>query len=250
MERIDLRCGLKSLSYEEVLQWQRLFVSCFGSNEAKAAAIFEKYRLHADDAWFCLGYHGTDLVACYAGILRKVGGDTIFISTDTMSNGVIKGATQKLGALLYERLKAEGVMAVCGFPNKNIVAIRERKLGWRMIGALHIYVAPAVLWRWRFKANPKAQQWEITRPASGFFGTPLPLTQILGRSLLYKRGWYLPLVMTASARRPGPFYLEIPHKLVQPKVFGFVALNGQAAYVERRMSCLAVDLDIQSIDVP
>jgi hypothetical protein len=252
MEHLELRHGLASLTESDIQQWMSLFATCFECDETKAATVFDKYRLHKDDAWFCLGYSGTNLVACYSGIERQVGEHKVFLSTDTMSSGEIKNATAKLGTLLYGHLKECGVMAVCGFPNDKIVRIRERNLGWTMIGQLRLYAAPSLLWRWRWRASRLGQvlQWGLSRPPNGFFGKPLPLTQVLGRQDLYRRAPWLPLVLTAATRRPGPFFVELPHRLVPPKIFGFRALSADVVQVDKLMAEMAQHLDIQSIDVP
>lgn len=250
MEDIKVCHGLSFLTDSDIDKWLALFAICFKTSPEKAAVVFEKYKLHNDDAWFCLGYSGDNLVACYSGIERRVRGDRIFLSTDTMSSGVMKNATVKLGLYLYERLRESGVIAVCGFPNDKIIRIREKKLGWKMVGHLRIYVAPLVLWRWRKQRPVDIPQWEIERPASGFYGKPLPFTQVLGRYFLYRLNLWRPLVLTAATFRPGPFFIELPHKLVEPKPFGFRILSPDGAKVEAIIMEMVKHLDIQSIDVP
>jgi hypothetical protein len=76
------------------------------------------------------------------------------------------------------------------------------------------------------------------------------MTQILGRHEFYRRAPWLPLVLTAAAQRPGPFYFELPHKLVEPKVFGYRNLSDDEVSVSALMTEVIKHLDIQSIDVP
>ena len=87
------------------------------------------------------------MVAAYCGLRLSFEDTTVFLSTDTMSDGTQKGSSVFLAIRLYESLLVEGTTIVCGYPNENIKKIRERGLGWIISGNLRLYVGVPFLWR-------------------------------------------------------------------------------------------------------
>lgn len=251
MENIVVKKGLANITEFERQQWITLFKSCFSKTDEQAVSVFKKYEIHYDSCWFCMAFVEDKLVACYSGIVLPINNFDIFLSTDTMSNGVIRNATVKLARPLYEDLKGSGVRAVCGFPNKNILSIREKRLGWTIVGEIYYYVGIPFLWRlFRIAdAAHKKYQWFLNRPLVGCFARPVRFLSILGRYKVYGSRISF-LVLACGSKKPGIFFIRIPSFLIQPKKFGYVML-GNVCIEDKAIIEQSVDfLDMNSIDVP
>jgi hypothetical protein len=241
--------GVENLTEELFSNWIQLFCHCFKSDRKQALAVFEKYRIHGNKSVFCFGMIQDKAVACYSGIILGLGEKTIFLSTDTMSNGEMKSATVRLGTYIYTYLIKMGVQAVCGYPNQNIIRIRERKLGWKMIGTIYPYVGLPLLWRFLLNNDSNIPLWLINRPANGFFSKRKYCLSIFGRNGIYDNGFFT-LLFAMSAKKPGVFFLRIPSFLIKPKIFGYVLLSDEFTSVEVMIKNAALNLDLNTIDVP
>lgn len=246
-----IRHGVATLTPEEKKGWHELFLSCFKKDEASAASVFEKYMLHPADSVFCFGLVDGQIVACYAGIVLTMGDDdtNIFLATDTMSSGLLKNATVKLGKHLYSYLRNNDVKVVCGFPNENIIKIREKKLGWKMVGKLNPYFGIPLIWRFLRNSNNELQPWCLTRPSNGYYVKNYPGIRLLGRSGLYGGKW-LSLVFTLASKSPGHFFVKVPTFLLQPKIFGYVLLDESDTDTRTMVEKAVNYLDLNTIDVP
>ncbi len=246
---IILRQGVGALSVDEKAAWIQLLCNCFKKNENQAESIFRKYLLHGDRSIFCFGLVDRKIVACYSGLILEIGDKSIFLSTDTMSNGIMVNATVKLGSYLYGYLSRGGIVAVCGYPNENIALIRQRRLGWRMAGSIYPFVGVPLLWKFFMRKKGAATLWTVTRPPNGFFSKPPPFVSLLGRSCLYKSS-LLSLRFTLAAKSPGVFFIRLPSTLIRPKKFGYVLLCNNTPFIEARFTEAIEELDIDTIDVP
>jgi len=250
MGQLVIKIGFTSLSAWEKEQWVKLFQICFLKNEGQSRNIFAKYELNPETSCFCYILHNDEMVACYSGIILQIKDQNVFLSTDTMSNGVVRDATVKMAKLLYADLKLRNVIAVCGFPNKNIAAIRIRKLGWKIIGEINYYVGIPLLWRFLLcsRGVSSAQAWYLRRPGIGFFNAVNGFITLLGRNGLYK-GAFFSLKLSCGTKPPGYFFIRVPSRIIQPKKFGFLMLSSCD-----KMNQLMYDsfdfLDMNSIDVP
>lgn len=249
MEETLIKVGVGSLSSSEISQWKGLFATCFSASEKVADAAFGKYQLNSDAARFCFAIVNGDIVAAYCGFIVTMGDHTLFLSTDTMSNGVFKNATVRLAKVLYPSLAVEGVEAVCGYPNKNVENIRVKKLGWRIEGNLYPYLGVPLLWRlFRKHGNCLCPLWSIERPKQGFMLSQRPLLRILGRHGLYHAS-FPAFVFTLSAFKPGVFFLKVPELLIAPKRFGYVILDDSRS-ISTTLANVVRCLDLNTIDVP
>jgi hypothetical protein len=247
MEAIVIRRGLSSVPSVDVDAWKSLFIECFKKTPQEAASIFRKYELQPEQVWMCMAFKDGQLVACYSGVALAFGSEQVLLATDTMSNGQIAGATVKMAQMLYPALAAAGVSAVCGYPNGNIIKLRERKLGWKMVGQMHLYIGVPVLWRLGQRSPASRALWNLRRPDTGFFApTRLPLT-LLGRDGPYRGGV---LIATLASRAPGPGFIRVPSSLVAPKNFGFVLTSEGTSQTAWQLEQAARDLDLNTIDVP
>jgi hypothetical protein len=245
---IIIRNDVPSLSTIEKEQWIALFCDCFKCNRQVAFSAFGKYELNSENSVFCLGLLDDVIVACYSGIILSVGARRIFLSTDTMSNGFLNNATVKLGRYLYEHLKGVGVSLVCGFPNENVRKIREKKLGWKIIGKVDHYIGIPFFWRFFRRVNDYPI-WMLERPSSGYFTKVRPLISLLGRTGLYGQN-SISLIFTLSAVSPGFFFVKVPNFLISPKLFGYVLLMDSDFEALSWILESAVYLDLNCIDVP
>ena len=184
-------------------EWVRLFARCYLVSERKALSVMEKYELN--DSWCCAMYAEENLVGCYSGLVLEWQDRKIFLSTDTMSDGSIRGGTAKMAGLLYEQLYQSGFALVLGYPNDNIRKIRQRKLGWTIEGELFAWVGVPLL-RSLFTNHVDNELWKVRRPNSGFFGAKYPLLKLLGRTRHY--GPWFGIPFTLAATRPGFFFLR------------------------------------------
>lgn len=158
----------RELSVYEKKQWIELFCFCFSKTESCALNIFKKYEIN--ESIFCLLYADGRLVANYSGLFARSRRLNVFLSTDTMSNGHIKGGSILCAEYLYEKLIELGIDIVCGYPNKKIAGMREQKLNWKYVKSLNLYILPAFL---RYKTRDTF--FWINRPEHGFFSERLKL---------------------------------------------------------------------------
>ncbi len=242
-----LRSGFLSLSGTEQGSWKALFRRCFGATERQAEAVFQKYRLAGEAARFAFLISDGEPVACYSGIVCSVGGSRLFLSTDTMSDGTVPKSSVTLGQSLYNNLAAEGVGAVCGFPNKNIEHLRRKYLGWEMHGAIHAFVGLPLLWRFGLR-KPRRDVLSIPRPSRGFFKDVPGFLRAWSQLRDYD-GWLICVRFTLAAERPSPFWIRVPHALVPPKSFGFKILD-ENSVSRGTMLGISLGLSFDSIDVP
>ena len=164
MMRIEI---ISELNSEQKLDWINLFILSFKSTKDVALNIYRKYELN--QSYFCLIYQGSKLAASYSGIcVKSTNGLKMFISTDTMSMGIIRGASNIAAENLYEFLKNKNFHCVCGFPNKKIYDIRIKKLNWRYMTQLDAYIQflPDIMINYQKSKSP---YYEINRPAEGFY---------------------------------------------------------------------------------
>ena len=218
--------------------WIALHIKCFGTSELVAGKIMQKYVLN--ESTFCLVYLKQKLVAAYSGLRIKFKGrDRIFLSTDTMSNGEVAGASIIAANALYRHLAKRGFKVVCGYPNKNIEGLRENKLGWMYSTCLDLYLMPSF-------CLPGDKQADITikRPAAGFFGKDLPFVA-LGR---FKKPLAICRLELATTR-PSRYAINISRLLgIGRKRFYYRKLD--ELYDDEQFSIGDVSLTIDSIDVP
>ncbi len=227
-----------------VLQWVSLFCECYKVDSGIAMSVFEKYRINYPR--FCALINGGKMVACYSGLSLHFRGKTVFLSTDTMSDGSVGFATVKLARYLYGKLREDGVVAVCGYPNENIRMIRQRRLGWVMVGQLNCYIGVPFLWR-RGRNECSSDLWIVNRTASGFFTWKTTVFVPLCRSQEYSSSVALRIAL--SAYRPGRFFIRVPSVFVKPKQFGYKMLSDDPVDEDAIRSCLP-RLDMDTIDVP
>lgn len=225
-------------------EWIRLFARCYMVSEQKALSVMEKYELN--DSWCCAMYAEDKLVGCYSGLVLEWQERKIFLSTDTMSDGSIRGGTSKMAGLLYEKLSQSGFALVLGYPNDNIRKIRQRKLGWTIEGELFAWVGVPLL-RFLFTNQVDNGLWKVRRPNSGFFGAKYPLLKLLGRTRFYGPWFGVPFTLAATS--PGLFYFKVPEFLVRRKTFGFRAL-GDCRDAEEILRARLSQLDLETIDLP
>jgi hypothetical protein len=244
---VVFRNGLLSLSAPEQEGWKSLFRRCFGATERQADAVFRKYELAGEGARFALLMADGKPVACYSGVICLVGGSKVFLSTDTMSDGTMPKSSVTLGQSLYERLAAEGVGAVCGFPNSNIEHLRRKYLGWEMHGAIYAFVGVPFLWRFGLR-NLSRDMLSIIRPARGFFKS-IPGCLRAWSPLRDYDGWPICIRFTLAAEKPGTFWIPVPQVLVAPKPFGFRILD-MGGVSRGTMLSISSSLSFDSIDVP
>ena len=148
--------------------WLKLFSQCFSTDLSAAEKIYRKYELN--NCKFCLVYSGSDLVASYSGLCVVASNNLkLFISTDTMSSGQVRGGSILAAEKLYRHLVLLGFDSVCGYPNKNILGLRLSKLNWKVLKETNLYL--------RFLPRPFAvtssvqgPNFHINRPIEGFFG--------------------------------------------------------------------------------
>lgn len=232
------------MSSEMRREWIDLFSRCFKKSSAEGLRVLTKYDLNA--GMFCLLRSNGSLVASYSGLIIDFEGRRIFLSTDTMSDGSVRGGSVRLANHLYEKLQSEGVSVVCGYPNDNIREIRRIKLGWRMHGGIDMYIGIPCLWR-LFRSRPNKKVWQIQRPSHGFFIRSGRGFRLLGRDRLYGDG--LGVVFTLSSFSPGPFFIRVPRRLFSRRTFGYRFLSDDAEFERVFLDSLHA-LDIETIDVP
>jgi hypothetical protein len=225
-------------------EWSSLFAYCYKSTEEKAKALFRKYRLN--ESRFCILRYEGRMVACYSGLKLPFHKSYIFLSTDTMSDGTIGGASIILGKHIYNLLTEEGVFAVCGFPNEQIRAIRQKRLGWTIAGSMNFYISFPVLCKF-FIINKKENLWKVIRPKGGYFSKAIPCVNLFCNGKIYSNRFGL--IATLSAYKPGLFFFRIPYLIVPPKLFGYKLLVDDSEILSV-MNNATLNLDLETIDVP
>ena len=240
--------GLHNMSVLERQYWLKLFQECFRRNKAESSSGFLKYENHPNDCFFCIVLVGEKMVASYSGIAFRVSGIRVFLSTDTMSNGEMKNATETLGKKLYDYLAKNDVDVVCGFPNEKGF-FGHKRLGWKFEGELYPYIGIPFIWRMSLSKECRSGIWSLKRPEDGVFvKKPVWLT-IYGREGLY-HGWFCSIVFTLSTKPPGRWFLRVPHKIIPKKRFGFVLLRKDNYQLENVVRSMINKMDINTIDVP
>lgn len=228
-----------------ISQWTGLFQRCFGGSEENATRVFQKYLLN--DSRICCTIKDGVMVAAYCGLKLSQDNNAVFLSTDTMSDGTVKGSSITLGKRLYKYLAEENVSVVCGYPNNNIRRIREKGLGWTLQGNLHLYVGIPLLWRLFRKKTTDQGLWKAVRPEGGWYTRSKPfLVNLLGRDGLHSSA--IGGVITLSAYRPGAFFIRVPGFLFEPRTFGYKHLNDDNKDSNFLNKIKLLDLD--TIDIP
>jgi len=227
-----------TLSKKQKIDWINLHKKCFKSKDIKVAQLFSKYELN--DCRFALVYIGDKLAVSYSGLLIKNNFCVkIFLSTDTMSDGTLKGGSVIAAKELYAYLKSEDVKVVCGYPNKLIENIRRRKLKWVYSTEMHLYVLPAFLLPKNVKPSLRLQ-----RPQNGFFYKSSRFIS-MGR---YNSGFSV-LRFELSTYRPHLLGINLSALLgIGGKKFYYLFLD-KKIHIEEMLDGSIV-LNSQSIDVP
>lgn len=246
---IVIKKSFNDLSTNDINAWLNLFVQSYHCNIEHAKNILDKYAIYNKNSIFCFIYYNENIVASYSGIVKNFNNRNIFISMDTMSNGFIHNATFKMANFLYDYLRLNGFCFVCGFPNKNIINIRIRKLSWVICGSLRGYIGIPFFWRFfLFKKSHLSNLWCINRPPHGFFIKRVGFINLLGRNGLYKNNFFS-LIFTLSAKSPGVFFFRIPNFILNEKKFGFKILNNDCIG-EKEILEIINYLDLNCIDIP
>jgi hypothetical protein len=246
--KIKIIEGLSNMSVLERKCWLRLFEKSFRRNSADSNRSFLKYENHPSDCFFCIALDGEQIVASYSGIAFRVSGIRVFLSTDTMSNGEIKSATETLGKKLYEYLAKNDVDVVCGFPNEKGF-FGHKRLGWKFEGGLRSYIGIPLIWRASLVTDDRSDVWCLKRPENGVFLEKPSWLTVYGREGLY-HGWFCSIVFTLSAKPPGRWFVRVPDKLIPNKRFGFMVLCRDKNQVEVFIKSIIDKMDINAIDVP
>ena len=253
IEDIELNAGEKlkfqdseSIDDRFLKDWTALFARCYHVKEERALQIFQKYQINP--ARFAALYIDEKLVACYSGLKLDSSIGPVFLSTDTMSDGSRRKASVLLGEELYQRLAAEGVQAVVGYPNEKIIHLREKHLNWKLHGSLFLYFSLPLFWRFGYNRKLEEEEllWTLKRPEVGYFSKIPPFTRLVSRGKALGQG--IGCALTLSAKSPGPFFFKVPEKLVAPKKFGFRVLSNKI--LEPELLKITEFLDLETIDVP
>ncbi|POA53565.1 MULTISPECIES: hypothetical protein [unclassified Pseudomonas] len=229
-----------------ITQWTSLFKRCFGGTQKTADRVFQKYQLN--DSRICYSVKNGIMIAAYCGLKLSHEGSAVFLSTDTMSDGTQKGSSITLGKRLYKTFPEEEISVVCGYPNKNIRAIRERGLGWTLEGNLYLYIGIPFLWHLFRKKINETLLWKAIRPKDGWYTREKPLlVNLLGRDGLFTSS--AGLVITLSAYRPGIFFIKAPDFLFEPRWFGYRFLT-EDTETNKAFLRKVKFLDLDTIDIP
>lgn len=232
------------LSVEFEREWVQLFARAYRSSEDKGRLLLCKYKLN--ESRICALYREGVMVGSYSGLKLPFSGSSIFLSTDTMSDGTRRGASVLMGTHLYKELEKEGVFAVCGYPNDRIRDIRRKWLGWTIEGELFLWVGIPLVWRIG-RSKPSNDLWRVIRPEGGFFGRPIRWMNLLGRDGVI--GGFPGLVVTLNSRKPGIFFMKVSSKLFAPRTFGYRIFHSSNECHKSFMNAIN-SLDLDTIDVP
>ena len=230
----------KNLTDQECEQFLNLWYTCF--RRKVGVQFYEKYQIN--DSLGAFAYVDGELVACYNVLLFEIKGLRLALSVDTMSNGKLNRATTKLAERLYAKLKADGIAAVVGFPNKNVINIRKKYLNWRIISEVKL--------RLIFRAKKKSEEYVlygINRPRNFCFNSSRLKGRLAGFSSFGRaiHNGIIPVYIEFSARNYKG--ITIPKWIIQPKYFGLVWLveNGKTSELE---DMLVKNINWFFIDVP
>lgn len=240
----------KDIDDEFIRQWVQLFSICFNKNQVYAAELYRKKYKHETNVVFSVLEERGALTACYSGIILDGVGGKVFLSMDTMTLKTIKHGTTKVALPLYEFLTQIGVLAVVGFPNSQIVKIREKFLGWQLVGQLHVYIGILIKPKNRNIRNPDL--WQLNRKNEGFYNDNYStFANLYCKNKRYKTKWYKPYIALETVK-PGPFFLKMPNFLGLNKRFGYRILNDLNTEwtTEGLLRKCAEELDVECIDVP
>lgn len=230
--------------YED--SFRRLFQECFKSNWKEAKSAFEKYK-ETKEGWSAIGIVDGEPVAFYNTFIFSFSGERCALSVDTMSNGRMRSATQKLGSALYARLRNElNVVLVCGFPNDKIVKIRESKLSWKMYPhLLKTYFVITTLGR---QLDYQQNFLEVFNRSgskaltNSIFGRP-----VVGANQIFNSRVGNFAFFWASLRKDFAISIALPAKYW--KKFGYVELS-EGSLSSARIASGDFALTFDSIDVP
>ena len=184
------------------------------------------------------------VIASYSGIILNYQEELIFLSTDTMSDGTVRGATVKMANYLYQYLKSINVRAVLGFPNKNIFHIREKYLDWRQLCSFQLYL--------KFSSSLEKsllfEPWHICRPDGLYFKPPIRPFNLLG----LEKKFVFPSYLYASSKKINGLDINLTKVLGKDfKLCGKELLPSGDLWDSLRYDCENLPiLSWNSIDVP
>jgi hypothetical protein len=231
---------VEKLDSEGEAQWMELFQKCFKVSEHNAQLIYRKYQLN--EFLMCKVIQKGKLVAVYSGIFCQNNNLSLFMSTDTMSDGTVSNASIKAAKVLYKHLKQQGVDIVFGYPNENIRVIRERRLNWRYVKSLDFYITVSFF----ASKQLKSSDIKINRPIHGFFREK-PIFCLLQN---YKSKFWSFIQIELSDVHLGVPYLNLSKLIgIGRKKMYFLVLNEQLtqSQISAFKQCR---LNSSSIDVP
>lgn len=159
------------------VEWITLFCECFKKSKLAGLSAFKKYEINT--SLFAAVYVEGKIAACYSGIFTtSVNTDlNLFLSTDTMSNGIIKGGSIIGAKALYRILSQRNIDVVCGFPNHRIYGLRKQKLGWQFGKFLYVHVKIPFSVPNKRQISFRQPTFVIKRPSAEFFRPiNLPIT--------------------------------------------------------------------------
>lgn len=243
VERLEIIIGEEMTpAFED--EWVELFTHAFHSRAEKGRLLLRKYKLNK--SLFCVLYANDKMVGSYSGLELPFAGTSIFLSTDTMSDGTRPGASVLMAKHLYEKLTKDGVLAVCGYPNDKIRKLRHKRLDWIIDGKLFLWVGLPIIWPFG-RLEPPQNIWKVNRPESGFFGPIVLGIKLVGRDGLFQRR--IGFAVAMASQRPGPFFFRVPNMIFRPRTFGYRFLNLSIEHREAFLSALK-SLDLDTIDLP
>lgn len=140
------------LTADEKCQIVELFNKVFLKSES-AEIFFRKYFWTTTNGSYHSMMKDNDaVVGCYSVIpydYKFFDKNVHFgLSVDTMINENFRGNPfdfKKMASAVYEKLVADGISFVFGFPNENVYLVRKKILKWQDIGTLDFYILPIKL---------------------------------------------------------------------------------------------------------
>jgi hypothetical protein len=246
MERLDI---FEKKYFEEkyIPDYIALFVKCFSKSEEMAWRAFNKFK-ESDRYVVAIAFLDEKPAAMYSVILFDYCGEVCGLSVDTMSDGSVSAATKKLGSSLYEYLSSRyNCSVICGFPNRNVIAIRKRYLKW-VIDPVPMEISFCFL-NLPSLSTSSAGLFDMNifeRGASRAVSNTMFGLKLAGSSIFLEKK-FLCCFFYASNRKRFLFSVRLPKKYF--KIFGYRVLNedSRAASVFRSG---AYHLTFDSIDVP
>lgn len=139
------------------------------SGDPRPSELFEwQYLNPGKEAYVALAHTSVHpfekVVACYVAFpvpFAVNSKDEVAIqSIDTLTLADFRGQglLRRLGEAVYDLAQANGVVAVFGFPNEQILVPRERKLGWEILDPLPMVLRPIGLRMIRRRVATRSQQ--------------------------------------------------------------------------------------------